>query len=184
MLLSLWRNNEWVSKPSDIIFFRYIILPVYYRPGSAARERKQNAWFAIPCRYCWTVPILTLVVSRKLKRPCVWNTTTSAFTFPKFVGSTRNNYIYGTATAVRAVRIFNRWSGSSSVTCFFNLAIMSSIERINAPENSAFTRILSHATKVPGLVFLSGQTPVDKDGKIVEGGIKVGGTIVAMIIHF
>lgn len=61
---------------------------------------------------------------------------------------------------------------------------MSSIERINAPENSAFTRILSHATKVPGLVFLSGQTPVDKDGKIVEGGIKVGGTIVAMIINF
>ncbi|KAF9270102.1 Endoribonuclease L-PSP [Marasmius fiardii PR-910] len=47
-----------------------------------------------------------------------------------------------------------------------------SIERINSDKNSQFTRILSHATKVPGLIFLSGQTPVDKDGKLVPGGIK------------
>ena len=50
---------------------------------------------------------------------------------------------------------------------------MSGIEKINAPENPQFTHILSHATKVPGLIFLSGSTPVDKDGKVVEGGIKV-----------
>ncbi|EEB87980.1 hypothetical protein MPER_14445, partial [Moniliophthora perniciosa FA553] len=47
-----------------------------------------------------------------------------------------------------------------------------SIERINSSENSQFTRILSHATKVPGLIFLSGQTPVDNNGKLVEGGIQ------------
>ncbi|KAJ3883379.1 Endoribonuclease L-PSP [Lentinula edodes] len=47
-----------------------------------------------------------------------------------------------------------------------------SVERINSDENSKFTHILSHATKVPGLIFLSGQTPVDKNGKLVEGGIK------------
>jgi len=66
-----------------------------------------------------------------------------------------------------------------------------SVERINSSENSQFTRILcefiysscprvclsnrravAHATKVPGLIFLSGQTPVDKDGKLVEGGIQ------------
>jgi len=49
---------------------------------------------------------------------------------------------------------------------------MTSIEKINAPENPQFTHILSHATKVPGLIFLSGATPVGKDGKVVEGGIK------------
>lgn len=32
--------------------------------------------------------------------------------------------------------------------------------------------IPAHATKVPGLVFLSGQTPVDQSGVVVEGGIK------------
>ncbi|KAJ3987809.1 Endoribonuclease L-PSP [Lentinula detonsa] len=47
-----------------------------------------------------------------------------------------------------------------------------SVERINSDENPKFTHILSHATKVPGLIFLSGQTPVDKDGKLVEGGIR------------
>jgi len=30
----------------------------------------------------------------------------------------------------------------------------------------------AHAVKVPGLVFLSGQVPVDKSGKIVSGGIR------------
>jgi hypothetical protein len=53
------------------------------------------------------------------------------------------------------------------------LATMSSIEKINAPENPQFTHILSHATKVSGLIFLSGSTPQGKDGKVVEGGIKV-----------
>ncbi|KAJ1311899.1 hypothetical protein OPQ81_010359 [Rhizoctonia solani] len=32
--------------------------------------------------------------------------------------------------------------------------------------------ILSHATKIPGLIFLSGQTPVDVNGTVVPGGIK------------
>jgi hypothetical protein len=47
-----------------------------------------------------------------------------------------------------------------------------SIEKLNSPELSSFSHILSHATKVPGLIFLSGQTPTDKTGKVVEGGIK------------
>ncbi|KAJ6509503.1 Endoribonuclease L-PSP [Mycena vitilis] len=47
-----------------------------------------------------------------------------------------------------------------------------SIEKLNSPELSQFSHILSHATKVPGLIFLSGQTPTDKTGKVVEGGIK------------
>lgn len=50
---------------------------------------------------------------------------------------------------------------------------MSTIEKINSTENPTFPHILSHATKVPGLIFLSGQTPVGKDGKVVGGGIKV-----------
>ena len=32
--------------------------------------------------------------------------------------------------------------------------------------------LTAHATKIPGLIFLSGQTPVDKSGTLVEGGIK------------
>ncbi|THH34095.1 hypothetical protein EUX98_g127 [Antrodiella citrinella] len=47
-----------------------------------------------------------------------------------------------------------------------------SVERITSTENPTFPHILSHATKVPGLVFLSGQTPVDKDGKLVPGGVQ------------
>jgi len=47
-----------------------------------------------------------------------------------------------------------------------------SIEKINSSENANYSHILSHATKVPGLIFLSGQVPADKTGKIVEGGIK------------
>ncbi|KAJ3909491.1 Endoribonuclease L-PSP [Lentinula edodes] len=50
--------------------------------------------------------------------------------------------------------------------------LRTSVERINSDENSKFTHILSHATKVPGLIFLSGQTPLDKNGRLVEGGIK------------
>jgi enamine deaminase RidA (YjgF/YER057c/UK114 family) len=55
---------------------------------------------------------------------------------------------------------------------------MSNIEKINTTENPQFTHILSHATKVPGLIFLSGSTPVGKDGKVVEGGIKVASTLI------
>ncbi|KAF8807369.1 Endoribonuclease L-PSP [Phlegmacium glaucopus] len=47
-----------------------------------------------------------------------------------------------------------------------------SVEKINSTENANLSHILSHATKVPGLIFLSGQVPADKSGKIVEGGIK------------
>ncbi|KAJ7225544.1 Endoribonuclease L-PSP [Mycena pura] len=46
-----------------------------------------------------------------------------------------------------------------------------SIEKINTPELAQFSHILSHATKVPGLIFLSGQTPTDKTGKVVPGGV-------------
>ncbi|KAF5313040.1 hypothetical protein D9619_003554 [Psilocybe cf. subviscida] len=47
-----------------------------------------------------------------------------------------------------------------------------SLEKINSPDNRDFSHILSHAVKVPGLIFLSGQVPADKDGNIVPGGIK------------
>lgn len=36
--------------------------------------------------------------------------------------------------------------------------------------NTCFS--IAHATKVPGLIFLSGQTPVGSDGQVVAGGIK------------
>jgi len=49
---------------------------------------------------------------------------------------------------------------------------MSTVERINTDKNADFSKILSHATKIPGLIFLSGQVPIDKDGKLVEGGIQ------------
>lgn len=32
--------------------------------------------------------------------------------------------------------------------------------------------VAAHAAKVPGLIFLSGQTPVDINGNIVPGGIE------------
>jgi len=34
---------------------------------------------------------------------------------------------------------------------------MSSIEKINTPEAMQFSHVLSHAVRVPGLVFCSGQ---------------------------
>lgn len=46
-----------------------------------------------------------------------------------------------------------------------------SLEKINAESLSKVPHILSHATKVPGLIFLSGQTPVGPDGKLVPGGV-------------
>jgi len=48
---------------------------------------------------------------------------------------------------------------------------MSTPEKINV-SSQAVKPIYSHAVKVPGLVFLSGQTPVDKDGKVVPGGVQ------------
>ncbi|PPQ62844.1 hypothetical protein CVT24_000538 [Panaeolus cyanescens] len=47
-----------------------------------------------------------------------------------------------------------------------------SVQKINSEKNPNFSHILSHATKVPGLIFLSGQVPVDQTGAIVPGGIK------------
>lgn len=49
---------------------------------------------------------------------------------------------------------------------------MSTVEKLNSSENPTYPHILSHATKVPGLIFLSGQTPVDSQGQLVPGGIK------------
>ncbi|KAH7925198.1 Endoribonuclease L-PSP [Leucogyrophana mollusca] len=46
-----------------------------------------------------------------------------------------------------------------------------SVERINVAGRAKLP-VYSHATKVPGLIFLSGQTPVDASGKLVDGGIK------------
>ncbi|KAG6879828.1 hypothetical protein C0992_011111 [Termitomyces sp. T32_za158] len=47
-----------------------------------------------------------------------------------------------------------------------------SVEKINSPKNRAVPQILSHATKVPGLIFISGQVPVDIEGAVVPGGIQ------------
>ncbi|KAF8597779.1 Endoribonuclease L-PSP [Ceratobasidium sp. AG-I] len=49
---------------------------------------------------------------------------------------------------------------------------MTSVQAINTAKNPQHTHVLSHATKIPGLIFLSGQVPMDKSGAIVEGGIK------------
>ncbi|KAA1471526.1 Endoribonuclease L-PSP [Dentipellis sp. KUC8613] len=49
---------------------------------------------------------------------------------------------------------------------------MSTVEKINSAENPTHPHILSHAVKVPGLIFLSGQTPVDRSGQLVPGGVK------------
>ena len=46
-----------------------------------------------------------------------------------------------------------------------------SVDKINSTAIGQHPHILSHAVKVPGLIFLSGQTPVGKDGKVVDGGI-------------
>ncbi|KAJ3551600.1 hypothetical protein NM688_g4612 [Phlebia brevispora] len=49
---------------------------------------------------------------------------------------------------------------------------MSTVEKVNSSEIPTHPHILSHATKVPSLIFLSGQTPVGSDGKVVAGGIQ------------
>ncbi|EFI28596.1 hypothetical protein CC1G_13623 [Coprinopsis cinerea okayama7 len=50
-----------------------------------------------------------------------------------------------------------------------------SIEHINSNENATFSHILSHATKIAsstGLVFVSGQVPVDATGNLIQGTIQ------------
>ncbi|KAJ3524613.1 hypothetical protein NMY22_g10919 [Coprinellus aureogranulatus] len=47
-----------------------------------------------------------------------------------------------------------------------------SVERINSEENAQFSHILSHATKIPGLVFVSGQVPNDVSGNLIQGSIQ------------
>ena len=49
---------------------------------------------------------------------------------------------------------------------------MASVEKINTDKTGQYPHILSHATKIPGLIFLSGQTPVNASGEVVPGGIK------------
>ena len=71
-------------------------------------------------------------------------------------------------------------------------ATMSTVEKINSDKNGQHKHILckyyisqhdcafvdlprsytAHATKVPGLIFLSGQTPVASNGQVIPGGIK------------
>ncbi|CAG7851540.1 SubName: Full=Unplaced genomic scaffold SPHSTscaffold_38, whole genome shotgun sequence {ECO:0000313/EMBL:KIJ45269.1} [Serendipita indica DSM 11827] len=48
---------------------------------------------------------------------------------------------------------------------------MTSIEKINTPKNADHSHILSHAVKVPGLIFCSGSTPHDENRALVPGGI-------------
>ncbi|KAF5313970.1 hypothetical protein D9611_006779 [Ephemerocybe angulata] len=46
-----------------------------------------------------------------------------------------------------------------------------SVQHINSEENPTVAHILSHATKIPGLVFVSGQVPIDGAGNLVQGSI-------------
>ncbi|KAF9241642.1 Endoribonuclease L-PSP [Melanogaster broomeanus] len=48
---------------------------------------------------------------------------------------------------------------------------MSTVEKLNSPERPK--QLYSHAVKVPGLIFISGQCPVDKEGNNVPGEIEV-----------
>ncbi|KAF8761867.1 Lipase (class 3) [Rhizoctonia solani] len=45
---------------------------------------------------------------------------------------------------------------------------MTTVEKLNTDKNGQHKHILSHATKIPGLIFLSGQTPVDVNGSVVQ----------------
>ncbi|KAG2751959.1 YjgF-like protein [Suillus brevipes Sb2] len=46
-----------------------------------------------------------------------------------------------------------------------------SVEKINSPERM-LVPMYSHAVKIPGLIFCSGQTPMDSAGNVVPGDIK------------
>ncbi|KAJ8595911.1 Endoribonuclease L-PSP, partial [Rhizopogon salebrosus TDB-379] len=48
---------------------------------------------------------------------------------------------------------------------------MSEVQKINSPDRPT-KPMYSHAVKIPGLIFLSGQTPVDSAGNVVPGDIK------------
>ncbi|KAF9229247.1 hypothetical protein BS17DRAFT_688069 [Gyrodon lividus] len=47
-----------------------------------------------------------------------------------------------------------------------------SLSRVLRPPKCSFCDYIAHAVKVPGLVFLSGQVPVDKEGRPVLGDIQ------------
>ncbi|KAG2150040.1 Endoribonuclease L-PSP [Suillus cothurnatus] len=46
-----------------------------------------------------------------------------------------------------------------------------SVQKINSPDRPQ-APMYSHAVKIPGLIFCSGQTPVDSTGKVVPGDVK------------
>ena len=43
---------------------------------------------------------------------------------------------------------------------------------INSANIPTLQNVLSQATKIPGLIFVSGQVPFDEQGNVVPGGIK------------
>jgi len=49
---------------------------------------------------------------------------------------------------------------------------MTNVEKIVVEGLKQSPNIYSHATKIPGLIFCSGQTPVDADNNEVPGGIQ------------
>ena len=71
-------------------------------------------------------------------------------------------------TVVQSIRAFSVSTHHPSISRSLGMSI----------SNLRLTSIISigngsaHATKVPGLIFLSGQVPADKSGKIVDGGIR------------
>ncbi|KAG2044886.1 Endoribonuclease L-PSP [Suillus americanus] len=46
-----------------------------------------------------------------------------------------------------------------------------SVQKINSPDRPQ-APMYSHAVKIPGLIFCSGQTPMDSTGNVVPGDIK------------
>jgi len=49
---------------------------------------------------------------------------------------------------------------------------MSNVQKITVDSLKKSPNIYSHATKIPGLIFCSGQTPVDAENNEVPGGIQ------------
>ncbi|KAJ8595910.1 Endoribonuclease L-PSP [Rhizopogon salebrosus TDB-379] len=49
---------------------------------------------------------------------------------------------------------------------------MSEVQKLNSPDRP-LVPMYSHAVKVPGLIFITGQMPIDSIGNIVPGDIKV-----------
>ncbi|OJA18137.1 hypothetical protein AZE42_05338 [Rhizopogon vesiculosus] len=48
---------------------------------------------------------------------------------------------------------------------------MSEVQKINSPDRPVVP-MYSHAVKIPGLVFITGQMPIDTAGNVVPGDIK------------